>query len=136
MADPIADRRASQRSVRGAEGDLLANPLGAAFWWGLPLLAGFSTNFLPLAQSGRTAVWAVALVWMGVGCVLNARRCHRLHCYLSAPVLLLGAVGAAASGLGFTPLGPSTASYVINVSLALALASFAVEPIWGKYRSR
>lgn len=127
---------APHHSPTAASNDFLASPAGAMFWWGLPFLAGFATNFLPLASGWKTTVWAAALAWMGVGCVINARRCHRLHCYISAPVLLLGAAAASAAGLGFTPLGLGTASYAINVSLALALASFVVEPIFGKYRSR
>lgn len=116
-------------------GDFLARPLSSLFWWGIPLLAGVLTNFLPIAPITRTLVWIAAMAWMGVGCTLNARRCHRLHCYISAPVLFVGAMGAAAVALGFTPWGPSTASYVINVSLALALSTIVVESIWGKYRS-
>lgn len=72
---------------------------------------------------------------MGAGCALNAARCHRLHCYISAPVLCLGALGAALTTLGLNPLGPPTASYLINASLALALLSLLVEPVWAKYRS-
>jgi hypothetical protein len=83
-----------------------------------------------------TLVWAGALAWMDAGCALNAARCHRLHCYLSAPVLFLGALGTTAAAFGFEPFGAPTSSYVINTSLALALLSFLVEPIWGKYRSR
>lgn len=32
-------------------------------------------------------------------------------------------------------MGPHTASYLINASLALAVLSFLAEPVWGKYRS-
>ena len=116
--------------------DFLARPLSTAFWWGLPLLAGVSTNVLPIAPISATFVWAAAFAWMGVGCTLNARRCHRLHCYISAPVLFLGAVATVAAGLRLAPLGPSAAGYVITATLLLALLTFLVEPIWGKYRAR
>lgn len=116
--------------------DLLARPTSALFWWGFPFLAGVSTNVLPVGEIAQSLVWAVALVWMGVGCTLNALRCHRLHCYISAPVLFLGAATAAAAGAGFTPLGPSTCSLAVNVSLALVLLSFLAEPVWGMYRSQ
>ena len=116
--------------------DFLARPFSALLWWGLPLLVGVSTNVLPISPTVATFVWAAAFAWMGVGCTLNARRCHRLHCYISAPVLFLGAVAAAAAGLGLAPLGPSTPGYVINTTLALALLTFLVEPVWGKYRAR
>jgi hypothetical protein len=114
--------------------DRLAHPASAVFWWCVPLVAGASANALPVAESAKTAAWAVALGWMGVGCALNALQCHRLHCYISAPVLFLGAAALAAASLGFTPLGPSTCSVVVSASLALALLSFLVEPVWGRYR--
>lgn len=114
--------------------DLLARPTSAFFWWGFPFLAGVSTNFLPVGEIAQAAVWAVALAWMGVGCTLNALRCHRLHCYISAPVLFLGAAVAAAASLAYRPLGPSTCSLAVNVSLALVVLSFLAEPVWGRYR--
>ncbi|ACG77908.1 conserved hypothetical protein [Phenylobacterium zucineum HLK1] len=116
--------------------DFLARPLSAILWWGLPLAAGWSADFLPITQTATTLVWTAALAWMGAGCTLNARRCHRLHCYVSAPVLFLGAIGTLAAALGFAPFGPHTASYVIHTTLVLALSTFLVEPVWGKYRSR
>lgn len=36
-----------------------------------------------------------ACVVMGVACLVNAARCHRLHCYLTGPYFLLLALGAA-----------------------------------------
>jgi hypothetical protein len=98
-------------------------------------LAGFSTNLLPVDAKPATFAWAVAFTWMGLGCALNARRCHRLHCYISAPVLFFGAIAAVASAIGFAPLGPGSSGYVINGTLALSALSFLVEPIWGKYRA-
>jgi hypothetical protein len=116
--------------------DLLSRPTSAIFWWGLPLVAGWAADLSPAPPAAKAAVWALALSWMGVGCVINARRCHRLHCYISGPVLFLGAFGAALTGLGVAPLGPPTLSYVINVTFALALLSFLTEPVWGRFRSR
>lgn len=123
-----------ERSDRSS-GDFLKNPLSAAFWWGLPLVAGLSANVLPIPLVAETLVWATVLAWMATGCALNARRCHRLHCYIAAPVLFVGAVAAALVGLGWTPVGSHAATYVINGSLALALLTFLAEPIWGRYRA-
>lgn len=127
---------ASHEEIDRRSRDFLARPLSTIFWWGLPLLAGFSTNLLPVPAMAATFVWASAFAWMGVGCTLNARHCHRLHCCVSAPVLFLGAAAAIAAGLGLGPLGPGTAGHVIGATLLLALATFLVEPIWGKYRRR
>lgn len=123
-----------ERSDRGS-GDFLKNPLSIVLWWGLPLVAGWSADFLPISRMAATLVWAAALAWMAIGCALNARRCHRLHCYIAAPVLFVGAVAAALIGLGWTPVGSHAATYVINGSLVLALLTFVAEPIWGRYRA-
>ena len=124
-----------ERSDRGS-GDFLRSPKRVAFWWALPLVAGWVAELLRASPFIESLVWAAALAWMGTGCVLNARLCRRLHCYLSAPVLFLGAVAVFLAGLGWAPLGAHSASNLINASLALALLSFLVEPIWGKYRTR
>ncbi|MFI4999893.1 MAG: hypothetical protein ACHQK9_08445 [Reyranellales bacterium] len=116
--------------------DFLGRPVSAIFWWGLPLVVGWSADASSIPQVAKTFVWVGALAWMGAGCALNAWRCHRLHCYIAAPVLFLGAIGVAAAALGLAPMGSHTASYEINASLVLVLLSFLVEPVWGKYRSR
>lgn len=125
----------NERST-GASADLLKNPLTALFWWGLPLVGGWSSAFLPITPEAKSLVWAAALAWMGAGCTLNARRCRRLHCYLAAPVLFLGSALTAIIGSGWTPLGPHAASYAINGSLLAALLTFLAEPVWGKHRTR
>jgi hypothetical protein len=81
-------------------------------------------------------VWMVALGWMGIGCLLNARRCHRLHCYFSAPILLFGALVAGLIGFDVMTLGPHALSNAISFTLVLALLSFVPEMIWGKYGHR
>jgi hypothetical protein len=59
---------------------------GAGFsWWCLPLGVGFAANFLALPVRGAAIIWVILFAWMGTGCILNARRCHRLHCYISGP---------------------------------------------------
>ena len=37
----------------------------------------------------RAVVWTVALIWMGVACILNARRCGRTHCRYTGPYYLV-----------------------------------------------
>lgn len=116
--------------------DLLKRPLAAILLWGVPLAAGWTADAILHAGTLTDVIWAIALAWMGVGCTLNARQCHRLHCYLAAPILFLGAAGMAVIALGLAPFGARTASLVINVSLGLALLTFFAEPIWGRYRRR
>lgn len=52
-----------------------------ALAWHIPEVALVIAIFLDPAT--RTVVWAVSLLWMGVACILNARRCGRRHCYVS-----------------------------------------------------
>lgn len=117
----------------GPNSDALRRPAQAIFWWGLPLVLGWSADILKPPSPFHSLIWSAALAWMGLGCALNARRCHRLHCYIAAPILFAGAAGVALVGLGLTPLGPETLGYVINGTLGLALLSFAAEAVFGKY---
>jgi hypothetical protein len=43
----------------------------------------------------RAFLWAPSFTVMGIACVLNARRCGRLHCYVTGPLFLLAAVATA-----------------------------------------
>src|SRR5687767_7821328 len=65
--------------------------------WVLPLallLIG-----LLLTPSARMLVWTFALAWMGVACLLNARRCGRTHCRFTGPYFLLMIVPVIVLGL-------------------------------------
>src|ERR1700724_3955706 len=73
--------------------------------WGLPhaaLLAG-----LPVVVPARTVIWVVALAWMGVACILNARRCGRTHCRFTGPYYLVMIIPVLSLGLGVVPVGLS-----------------------------
>jgi hypothetical protein len=71
--------------------------------------------------------------WMGTGCFLNARRCHRLHCYISGPAFFLGSAALALFAAGIPLLGPHSLNNVIAITLATALLSFVPEMIWRKH---
>jgi hypothetical protein len=111
--------------------DWVRRPVSALLLWCLPLCLGFGTNLLHLPVRAEALVWMIVFVWMGAGCVLNARRCHRLHCYISGPIFLLGAVvaGLFASDL----LVVSHFNNIVGATLGLALLSFVPEMIWRKY---
>jgi hypothetical protein len=126
----------TRRAIDSKTRDLSRSPASALLWWGLPLIAGMLTNVLPVATTGVAAVWTVALVWMGVGCGLNALRCGRLHCYIAAPALLVGAAAVALAASGLAPFPMPPLSLLINGALGVALLSFLVEPIWGMYAAR
>ena len=72
-------------------------------------------------------------LWMATGCLLNARRCRRLHCYISGPVLLLGAIFSGLVALGVVAVSPQAFGNVVSATLILALLSFVPEMFWKRY---
>jgi hypothetical protein len=53
----------------------------------------------------RTILWAVALAWMGMACLLNARRCRRTHCRFTGPYYLAMILPALLLGSGAIAVG-------------------------------
>lgn len=107
--------------VRGMRGCLI---------WGIPLafLAISPERWLVLA-------WPAVLVVVGVLCLVNARRCGRVHCYVTGPYFLLLAVLGLLYGIGRLPLGARGWS---KLSLALVIGGvilvFVPEWLFGRYR--
>jgi hypothetical protein len=112
--------------------DWLRSPRTSLLAWWIPLAAIVAGLFAP--ASVRTAIWIIALTWMGTACILNARRCGRTHCrytgpyYLAmiAPVLVLGSGIASADFYGWLVLGV----VILAGSKIIWLVS---ERAWGKF---
>jgi hypothetical protein len=107
-------------------------PVSAILWWGLPIAVAMASDLLRPTLREIAAVWAVAFTWMAAGCFLNALRCHRLHCYFSGPVFLIGAVVAAALASG-AALPARALNYDIAATFVLVLLTFTPETFWRKY---
>lgn len=60
---------------------------------------------VPLPYGPKTFVWALALAWMGGACLLNARRCGRVHCRFTGPFLLTVILPVLGRGAGLLPPG-------------------------------
>lgn len=127
------DTHRTDQPAMSAALDRIRNPIGLAMWWVVPIVAGNLADHLPLSRPVTAFVWTVALAWMGLGCVLNARRCHRRHCYFSGPILLVGAAVVALLGLGVLSLGPNGLGLALRATTGLVLLSFLPELIWGRY---
>ncbi len=118
--------------------DLVAKPTSFLLAWGIPLLILFSMNF----AQGIIPIEAIILImvgllaWMGLGCILNARRCHRRHCYYSGPIFLIGAAGVLLVGFKVISIGPDGLFYIVNGTVVLVALTFVSELIWGKYVTR
>jgi hypothetical protein len=127
-----ARRTVSDHPDSQARNDWVTRPEAGFFWWCLPLGVGFAANFLELSERASELIWAILFVWMGTGCILNARRCHRLHCYISGPAFFVGAAALGLCAAGMLTFGPHSTNNIIGVTLAVALLSFVPE-IWKKY---
>lgn len=101
--------------------------------WIAPILAAGLISFSGFASWAPAAAWTLAFLWMGAACLINARRCGRLHCYFSGPILLCGAALIGAIGFGGLDLGPHALLAAVAVTLSLAALTYALELIWGKY---
>ncbi len=101
--------------------------------WGLPSAAMVAAIWA--APGLRAVVWAAALVWMGTACLVNARRCGRVHCRFTGPFFLVMALVVALHGLGAIPLGPRGWAW-IGIAIALGTAAIWIlsERLWGRYR--
>ena len=123
----------NEQPVIEMRNDWVNRPGMGFVWWCLPLGVGVASNFFAIAARASALVWMVSFFWMGSGCILNARRCHRLHCYISGPAFFLGAAALALFAAGIALLGPHSLNNIVGLTLTVALLSFLPEMIWRKY---
>lgn len=81
--------------------------------------------------------WPVLLTFMGAACLLNARRCGRLHCFITGPYFLILALLSLLYGLGIVPLGPHGWQWLTD-GLLIGGCVLTCVPEWlfGKYLQR
>src|SRR5258706_7235605 len=79
----------------------------------------------------RPWLWIPPLLVMGFGCLVNASRCGRLHCYFTGPVLVLAAIYVALAAANGVPmrLGP-----LLLTLCAIAMLACSAELPFGRYR--
>jgi len=117
----VDDNCASRDLVRGA---------WACLFWCLPtlmLIVGFYWAI------GRPWLWIPALVVAGSGCIVNAGRCGRLHCYITGPFYLLAAVYVVFAEFHIVPLKPGLFLLVV---FAVSVAACFTELPLGRYMKR
>jgi len=121
--------------------DCQTNDWGRSCWnrhfriaWGLPILAMIISVSIGF---GVAWIWPISLAWMGVACLLNARRCGRRHCYLTGPFFLVLAAVAALYGAEALDLGPNGWQHLGNIAAVGGLLLCCIpELIWGRYREQ
>jgi hypothetical protein len=112
--------------------DWVGSPRVSLLAWGLPSAAIIAVLFAPIPM--RTAIWTLALAWMGLACVLNARRCSRTHCRFTGPYYLAMIIPVVVVGMGIIPLGPYSWALL---GLLILGGSYVIwwmtERAWGKF---
>lgn len=119
----------SRRSTGCSPGDLTGQKAAWILWYLPIVLLVVGLNW----DRGRVWLWIPAFAVMGAGCLANAIRCRRIHCYFTAPLYLLAAVFVALSALGVVTLHPKL--FLLIVLGACCVALCAEIPL-GKYRKR
>ncbi len=117
-----------------AKRDWVASRGGFAVAWGVPIAALIFGARLGIPE---IIVTPAALAWMGAACLLNARGCGRLHCYITGPFFLILAVVSLLHGFDVLPLGPGGWQGIRIATLVGGVALWYLpERIWGKYVAR
>jgi hypothetical protein len=117
--------------------DILSIPWLAAAVFCLPVAVIVLSGGLNIGNQGRAVVWAICLGVMAIGCLVNARRCGRMHCYFTGPFLILMVLASLSYGFGVLPLGTSGWNWIGGMTLGGTVFLTCVpELLFGKYRRR
>jgi hypothetical protein len=82
-------------------------------------------------------VWPVLLTLMGAACLINAKRCGRLHCFITGPFFLILAGVSLLYGLGIVSLGPHGWQWLVDALLiGGCILTCVPEWLFGKYLKR
>lgn len=116
-------------------GDWVSDYRMYAIAWGVPSLALTGTFFV--SHPLKTIIWTAALIWMGVACLANARRCGRRHCSFTGPFFILMAILGTLHGFEVIWLGQNGWMYLAMslVVIGAGVLWYLPEKIWGKYRT-
>jgi hypothetical protein len=98
--------------------------------WGPPAVAFIAGDHW---ASARSWLWFAGFLVAAVGCIANAARCGRRHCYFTGPLFLLAAAYNGLAGFHVVPMNETVFLEVVAGAAVLACLS---EPVFGRYRQR
>jgi mercuric ion transport protein len=109
--------------------DLAGHRIGWLIWGpsAVLFLAGIAW------EAARPWLWVPALLVAGLACCANARRCRRLHCFLTGPVFLLAAVATVLDAANIVPVDWR---WIVATVLGSTAIGYALEMMRGRYASR
>ena len=113
-------------------GDWAAKNASWMIGWGIPAIALAGGVF----TDTEAWIWPLGLAWMGTACLLNARRCGRMHCHFTGPFFLVMALLSLLNGLGVLPLSEQRWAWIGGaIAVGWLVLHVAPEHLWGRYRS-
>ncbi len=119
-----------------AKRDFVNDRLTNFLLWKAPALVMIATGLLEMGMTARGLVWAASLTTLAGGCIANALRCGRVHCYITGPFFLGTAIVAVLLGAGVFDAGaygwPILGFGALGGGLLL---THVPEWLWGRYRS-
>ena len=112
-------------------GDVTRNWSRLFLVYGVPSIAMQLVGNLSNSALAVAGTWTAGFAVMGTACLVNARRCGRVHCWFTGPWFLLASVLTVLRYLEVIRISWST---ILNAGLLGALLLFFVsENIWGRY---
>ena len=99
----------------------------AVVWWGIPTSLIIAGALLP---SARAMLWIPSFAMMGLACLVNARGCGRLHCFVTGPLFLLGALATTLDELEIVSMDWKL---IAAAMLLGTLGAYSLEWLRGKY---
>jgi hypothetical protein len=95
--------------------------------WCVPTLLIIAGMFVPDA---RALLWIPSFAVMGVACLVNARGCGRLHCFVTGPLFLAAALVSAFDAFGIMSMSWKV---ILAGTGAGTLLAYSLEWMRGKY---
>lgn len=105
----------------------LVGGIWAVVLWCIPtalILAGV------LVPPARAALWIPSFAIMGVACLVNARGCGRLHCFVTGPLFLLASLATALDAFAITSISWQLIFVAVSGG---TLFAYGLEWLLGKY---